>query len=355
LVSVLGPRAVVRTYNARMQKPAPDRAACWIVTDGAAGNVRQACALAQAMQVDFVDVEIRLHHPWRSLAPRMTQGLRLGVDRDTRSRLKSMPSMAIGCGRQAATVTRALRKLSRGKTFTVQILDPRIDPAAFDVVIAPRHDGLDGANVIQTLGALNPVDDTWLATGLADFPLLQQLPSPRTAVLIGGPRRGIDMSDAWFDAFLKNVSALVARDGGSLMIACSRRTPEAWRSGLGGLLASGCVHAWTGPQDGANPYQGYLASADRLVVTPDSVNMISEACATGKPVFTALPADTRGKIAAFHAELTDQGWLHVLSDSVDISTLQQRAPLRELAVVAGKVWHIIEATRPETAVALARN
>ena len=345
----------MRTYNARMQKPVSDRAPCWIVTDGAAGNVRQALALAQAMHVDFVDVEVSLHGPWRSLAPRLTQGLRVGVDRDTRARLKSMPSMAIGCGRQAATVTRALRKLSKGKTFTVQILDPRIDPTAFDVVVAPRHDGLDAANVIQTLGALNPVDDEWLQTGRSDFPFLQQLPQPRTALLIGGPRRGIEMSDAWFEKFLRRAASKIASDRGSLMIACSRRTPDAWRTGFGGLLPHGCVHAWTGTQDGTNPYQGYLGSADRIVVTPDSVNMISEACATGKPVLTWLPPGTRGKIADFHAELTQQGWLHSLDDNVDISTLQQPAALRELAVVAGKVWRVIESTRPETAVALARS
>ena len=44
--------------------------------------------------------------------------------------------------------------MSGGKTFTVQILDPRIDPTLFDAVVAPRHDGLEGPNVIRTLGAL---------------------------------------------------------------------------------------------------------------------------------------------------------------------------------------------------------
>ena len=34
----------------------------------------------------------------------------------------------------------------------------------------------------------------------------------------------------------------------------------------------------------ANPYFGILATADRLVVTGDSIAMLSEACATGRPV-----------------------------------------------------------------------
>ena len=68
------------------------------------------------------------------------------------------PALAIGCGRQAALATRLLR--ARGSQ-AVQILDPRIDPRHWDLVIAPEHDTLRGDNVIPTLGSLHPVDDLW--------------------------------------------------------------------------------------------------------------------------------------------------------------------------------------------------
>src|SRR5579884_131545 len=197
-----------------------------------------------------------------------------------------------------------------------------------------------------------PARCAWTARGLAEFSTLQQLPRPRTALLIGGPRRGLGLDEAWFDDLLGRVAARVAGEHGSLMIACSRRTPARWRARLTGLLRDGCTHLWCGPGDGVNPYAGYLAAADRLVVTPDSVNMLSEACATGKPVFSLLPPAARGRLVALHAELREQGWLHALDENVDFSTLQQPPPLRELAVVAGKVWHAIEATRPDIAVAL---
>ena len=154
---------------------------CWIVTDGAAGNERQARALARAMQVEADVARADLRGPWRWFAPRMIAGLRLGLAADLHRRLRPpWPALAIGCGRDGALVTRWLRRASSGKTFTIQILDPRIDPKHFDLVVAPRHDALEGANVIQTIGALNPVDDAWLANGLARFPTLAQLPHPRT-------------------------------------------------------------------------------------------------------------------------------------------------------------------------------
>jgi hypothetical protein len=324
-----------------------------VVTDGAAGNERQALALAAAMRLTPAILRLDLRAPWSWFAPRLTVAARLGLPGAIRARLAPpWPALVIGCGRDAALLTRMLRAASGGKTFSVQILDPRVDPANFDLVIAPRHDALTGNNVVQSLGALNPVDDAWLAWGFVQFSTLQQLPQPRTALLIGGPRRGLDMNDAWFDTLIARVNALAARDGGSLMVSTSRRTPEAWRAASRARLRAACVHFWNGPDDGENPYQGYLAAADRVVVTPDSVNMLSEACATGKPVFSLLPAAARGRLLALHAELRGQGWLHELDADVDFSTLLQLPPLRELAVIAGKVWHVIESTRPDVAVAL---
>ena len=326
----------------------------WVISDGAAGNERQALALAQAMRLTPTVLRLGLRAPWRWLAPRLQHGAALALPREVRMRLhEPWPALAIGCGRQAALLTRLLRRASGGKTFTVQILDPRIEPGHFDLVIAPRHDELTGSNVIRTLGSLQAIDEDWLAQGLAKFPNVAQLPHPRTTLLLGGPRRGLGMTESWFEDFLARVAALVARDGGSLLITSSRRTPPAWRARARERLRVDCRHFWDGAADGENPYQGYLAAADRIVVTPDSVNMLSEACATGKPVLTLLSGAVRGRIALLHAELRGQGWLHTLDVKLDFSTLPQPPPLRELAAVASKVWHAIESTRPELAVALA--
>ena len=331
-----------------MPEPVLQAPVCWIVTNGAAGNERQARALAQALRVEPEILHTGLHSPWSWLAPRLAAGLRLGVTATLRRRLHApWPALAIGCGRDGAAVTRWLRHASGGKTFTVQILDPRIDPKHFDLVVAPRHDALTGTNVIQTIGALNPVEEDWLAEGSARFPTLLQLPRPRTTVLIGGPRHGLDMDDAWFETFLARINALVERGGGSLLVSTSRRTPDAWRRMSREHLRAACVHFWNGAEDGENPYQGYLAAADRIAVTPDSVNMLSEACATGMPVFTLLPDTARSKLADLHAELRAQDWLHALDPNVDFSTLQQPPPLRELAAVASKIWHVLESTRPD--------
>ena len=330
---------VAEPAGAHIEPLATDTAsAVWVIADGAAGNQRQALALAQVLAAQTHIVETKLRAPWSWFAPRFAHGAGFAFPAAIRQQMHApWPALAVGCGRASALLTRCLRSASAGKTFTVQILDPRVDTTNFDVVVVPRHDGLQGDNVIHTLGALNRVDDAWLAQGLVQFPRLAQLPQPRTAVLLGGPRRGLGLDEAWLDTLLARVSALTARDGGSVMIACSRRTPDSWRARVGGMLAAGCMHYWIDERDGINPYQGYLAAADRIVVTPDSVNMLSEACATGKPVLTLLPAAASGKLTRFHAALASAGRVHTLEANMDISTIAPVVPLRELNEVVEKI------------------
>ena len=105
---------------------------------------------------------------------------------------------------RAALATRLLRE--RGSKV-VQVLDPRIDPRHWDLVVAPEHDGLRGENVIAMLGSLHPVDDLWLAEGRRDFPALALLPRPRVALLIGGPSPHWPLAGDAFVAMLRAIAA----------------------------------------------------------------------------------------------------------------------------------------------------
>ena len=70
------------------------------------------------------------------------------------------------------------------------------------------------------------------------------------------------------------------------------------------LQGSGAV-IWDGT--GGNPYFGYLAHADQIVATCDSVSMVSEACATGKPVYVYDLPGGSAKFRRFHEKLRDDG------------------------------------------------
>ncbi|HET6632024.1 MAG TPA: mitochondrial fission ELM1 family protein [Rhodanobacteraceae bacterium] len=314
----------------------------WIITDGAAGNLRQARALARAAGLVPAEIVVGLRPPWAWSAPHLPRAAQFAIDNDTRRRLRPpWPPLAIGCGRAAAWVTRWLRRNSHGACFCVQILDPRITPRHWDMVIAPQHDAVRGDNVLNPLGSLNPVDSAWLATGRADFPELAELPQPRTAVLLGGPRRGVAFDAAHARALLDGLLALQARDGGSFMLSASPRTPAEFAHALREGLAPFPGLAFTRDTDGRNPYAGILAWADRAVVTPDSVNMLSEAAASGSPVLTLVPGPLPEKLARFHTALRSGGWLHDLQAAA-VSPTQ---PLRETGDIGAELRRRLLARR----------
>jgi mitochondrial fission protein ELM1 len=316
---------------------------CWALSDGAAGNIRQAVALASALDVAVVDRRIHLRQPWDALSPWLLFGAHAAIrDAEGGALSSPWPDIAIGCGRRAALATRALRDWSGGRTFTVQILDPRIDPRAFDVVIAPQHDRVRGDNVIRSIGALNPVDAAWLRAGRSEFAQFSDLPAPRTAVLIGATNSAQRLDADYFGALFERLAAWHALDAGSYFVSASRRTPRDVASRLRSAFAAWPGVFWAGPEDGPNPYAGFLAWADRIVVTPDSVNMISEACATGKPVYTFAPRPISGKLAAFHRDLRASGHLRLIDDVAD---KLQPAPLAETREIAELVRALFVAHR----------
>ncbi|AWV08472.1 mitochondrial fission ELM1 family protein [Marilutibacter maris] len=315
----------------------PKNTTTWTLSDGHAGNVRQATALAGALGLAAREWTLDARAPWRWLAPRRLPGSRgafgPGFGQALALGEAALPGLAIGCGRQAALATRLLR---RHGVAAVQILDPRISTRHWDLVIAPEHDGLHGRNVIRLLGSLHPVDDLWLAAARRDFATFGELPGPRTAVLIGGPSAHADFDEAGFEALFECVADCVQREGGSVLATASRRTPPAiaarMRERLGWL--PGVVWGPGAADDGRNPYPGLLGWADRIVASADSVNMLSEACATDAPVFVAGIDRLGGRPRRFVDSLLGRGRVRPLDPLMAPFPAQA---LRETARVAAEV------------------
>ena len=320
-----------RTYFPMQQSTRPHSDA-WTLSDGHAGNVRQAQALAQALALpDVREWTLHAHAPWRWLSPRCLPGAGRAFGDDFAQALDTPPRVAIGCGRQAALATRLLRQ--RG-AHAVQVLDPRIATRHWDVVIAPEHDGLRGENVITLLGSLHPVDDLWLAASRQEFAGFAELPQPRTAVLVGGASAHAAFDPAAMSPWLDALAARVTQEDGSVLATASRRTPEAARTLLRAALGHLPGVVWCDERDGANPYAGLLGWADRVVCTADSVNMLSEAAATNVPVFVTGIDALGGRPRRFVDSLLALERVHVFDDALTPFAV---TPLRETARVAAEV------------------
>lgn len=307
----------------------PASLACWTLTDGRAGNVRQAQALAAALHPAPHAWSLQARAPWRWWAPRHAPGSTHAFGDAFRRALADAPALAIGCGRQAALATRELR--ARG-AFAVQILDPRLDPALWDLVVAPQHDALHGGNVITLAGSLHPVDDAWLAQARLAFASLA-FEGPQLALLVGGTSAHAPFDARTFAPVIERVREWARRTHGRVLATTSRRTPGKVRDALRRTVSPPhCV--WTGETDSPNPYAGLLAWADVIVCTADSVNMLSEACATHAPVYVAGIDPLQGRPRRFIDHLLRIGRVRALDDALARFDV---VPLRETARVAAEV------------------
>lgn len=300
------------------------------ISDGRAGNARQAEALALALadHAPVSTVTLAPRAPWRWFAPRRCPGATDAFGSDFARLLDTAPGIAIGCGRQAALATRLLR--ARGWQV-VQILDPRLDPHHWDAVVVPEHDRLRGDNVLTLLGGLHPVDDAWLARAREAFAAFSDLPGPRTAVLLGGSSAHARFNRMAFEVMAAKLEAVLAQDGGSVLLTTSRRTDPELIAALAHRYDGTPGVVWRGPDDGPNPYPGLLAWADRIVCSPDSVNMVSEACATRVPVFVFDPGRVRGRPRTFLDALLASGRIREMDATLAAFDVE---PLRECARVA---------------------
>jgi mitochondrial fission protein ELM1 len=308
-----------------------DPSSCWFLHDGAAGHRQQAGALARALAAEPSEWRLQARAPWSWLAPRRLPGDHAAFGADFAAALATPPALAIGCGRRAALATRLLRE--RGSRV-VQVLHPRLDPSHWDLVVAPEHDGRRGANVITLCGSLHPVDADWLAAARAQFAHFAALPGPRTVVLLGGRTPAVRFDRGAFEVMAAKLEHWLATEGGSLIVLGSRRTPALIAGLARSYWADTPGQRWFDASDGDNPYAGALAWADRFVVSPDSVNMVSEACATAAPVYVAEPGRATGRVRIYLDELLRRGRIRAQGRHPEAFEAE---PLRETARVAAQV------------------
>ncbi len=302
----------------------------WILTDGKKGTENQCLGLASLLGLKPIIKTITPRFPWCFLPPSFWFSPLKGITGLEEN--EPWPDILIAASRSGAPVAKEIRRLSEGKTFTIFLQNPYIDPKNFDVVIAPQHDQLRGPNVISFLFPFHGVTSKVLRDAHKKFDkLLGHLSSKKVAVLLGGKTRHYTMTPDMMELYGIQLRHIAKRHPMGYMVTSSRRTDqkcfEAFKRGLG----SAPRFIWDGT--GENPYMGFLAHADVILVTADSVSMISEAVSTGKPVYLLKLKGRSKRLDAFHRSLLEKGcvrffqgkledWTYILSD--DTASMREK-------------------------------
>lgn len=298
--------------------PTQDVTTCWVVTDGKAGMESQCLGLAEALGIAPQIKRLQPRFPWSHLPPQLWALPLCGLSPSGDRLAPPWPDLLIATGRATVAPALAIKRRSPS-TIVVQIQNPRAGAALFDLIIAPAHDRMTGSNVLETTGALHRVTEERLAEAAEAFrDRFASLPRPLIGVLIGGANRQYRMSPANAERLGTLLAAAAKASGGGLAVTPSRRTGAENLKRIAAPLAglgSGRWDIWDGAGD--NPYFGILALADALIVTSDSVNMVTEACATGKPVHVFDLEGGSAKFDRFHEALRQKGMIRPFTGGLE--------------------------------------
>jgi len=277
----------------------------WVLHDGKAGMRSQALGLAEATGFTLVEKPLAIRLPWQALPPQLWPFPRHAVSRRNEHLVPPWPDLVIGCGRNTVLPALAIRRASGRRCLVAQVQDPHFRRSAFDLLIVPEHDRLRGPRVMASRGAMHRVTPARLAAERRRFPALMALPRPIVGVLIGGSNKAYRLRLGRIGEIAEAVAATLRETGGSALVTPSRRTGKGGIELLHGRLAGLPAAIWDGAGD--NPYFAYLGLADAFLVTADSVSMISEAAATGKPVHILGLDGGNAKFARFHRLMQEAG------------------------------------------------
>ncbi|MEM7046574.1 MAG: mitochondrial fission ELM1 family protein [Pseudomonadota bacterium] len=306
----------------------------WVITDGTPGMENQCLGLADALGVVPHVLRVVLPFPWSLVAP-------YGSARQALASVNihpPWPDLLIASGRRSVPIARSIRQLSAGKTKLVYIQDPGRGHKDFSLIICPSHDDISGTNTLKTTGALHRCTPERLKQGFAELNLGAPPPGGFGAVLIGGPNKVYNYDRD----FIAGLAQQLADVGLSLLITASHRTPPELDEMIKKLIPTRMF--WSPRQeDGVrNPYFGFLEAASHIFVTADSINMVSEAASTGKPIYILNPpmrwgVDSENKFSRFHMHLKTLGITRSMTVPIDTWKYSPLLDMQRAAAAVRKV------------------
>ena len=258
----------------------------WLLLGRKMGDNTQVLALAEQLGFPYQGKKI-LARSWELIPHLLLGPTLLGINRAQSAPLvPPWPDLVISAGRRNEPVAHWIKRESGGRSILIHIGRPWSALHRWDLIVTtpqyflPRRD-----NVVRNrlpLHQLLPEQRGERALALQQR--VQELARPYIAVLVGGdsgrfvftPTKGRQLGTA--------VNQLALASGGSLLLTDSPRTPRAsFDALLQEITVDHYCYRWS-DGGGDNPYLGYLALADQLVVTGESMSMLAEASSTGKPL-----------------------------------------------------------------------
>ena len=270
----------------------------WIITDGTKGMENQSIALAKILNTDFKVIEFIPPYLLKKI-PLIGRFIPVSMIRMDLS-VRPLPEFVITTGKRMAGISIFIKFFFKNKIKTIHIQNPKVSSNYFDLLIIPEHDKIIGKNIINTKGALSFIDKN--ETKKINTPTTNNCKNNKNPVilfLIGGDNKRYKPNNTDYYNLTLGIIKASKSINGKLIILSSRRTPSKAIKIINSLLKKYENDFYLYSGIGRNPYPSILELANYIVVTSDSVNMISETATLKIPLFIAYLKKEKGKIKAF--------------------------------------------------------
>ena len=259
----------------------------WLLMGHRTGDNSQVLALGEALGWPF-EIKRFVYTSWERLVNLPISSTLAGVVKERSSRLEPpWPDLVISAGRRNEPIARWIRRQARGDVRLVHVGRPWAAIESWDLVVTtPQYRLPRLPNVLHNETPLHCVTRQRLASEAAAWaPRVADLPRPYIALLAGGNSGPYPFDRISGERLARQASDFASARNGSLLVTTSARTPDDTAQALfGGIRCPAFRYRWARDDDD-NPYYAFLGLAERLIVTADSISMMTEACATGRPVY----------------------------------------------------------------------
>ncbi|MBQ8672068.1 MAG: mitochondrial fission ELM1 family protein [Alphaproteobacteria bacterium] len=313
----------------------------WTLMDDRRGSVSQALGVIGALdESKFSVVEKNIvYNRWAALPNFIRGASLLGITEESKAEISApYPDYVLSISRRTAPIARYIKKQSP-QTKLIQLMHPGNSGLNdFSLVVVPEHDKNKKytANIHYIVGCPHRVTKEYLDKARTEWQNeFASLPRPLTAVIVGGAikKRPFPPQDAL--KFAEAICRLKKQIGGSILITTSRRTGEEAQNIIMNELQGIPQYAYLWGDTRKNPYSGFLACADNIVVTGDSVSMCCEATGTGKPLYLFIGSNNwmTPKHFRFVQSMLDKKCAVLLDDDT-AATFQPQSKLNSASEIA---------------------
>ena len=253
-----------------------------LLTEGMHGMISQVEGMAKALNAEYSHKIVRLSFPWNLIPPKFTPISQIALKNKNYLNEGEIPDLIISCGRKSVIPSILLKK-KNPNIFTIHIQNPKVNSKNFDAVIAPLHDKYFGPNVFNSEGAIHYI--TYEEIQAAKNYLVDKIKSNKiVSIILGGPNKYYSFSNNQLMEIFNSIKNTFIDKGYETIIVPSLRTPKTIIE-----LAKKEMSKFGHVVDLVDK-QAYLSAyalAEYIVVTCDSISMISEASSSGKPIYVA--------------------------------------------------------------------